>query len=186
MNTKINPNGLFHNLSNKSLPPVESWNPPFCGDIDICIHRDGQWSYNNSIFTRLSLVKLFARVLKRENNRYFLVTPIEKVRIKVEAEPFITKNIERKYSSPQQLAFITTLDDIVIADKEHPIQVIEKNGFPYPTIHLRNNLHALICRSDFYRLVELADTENNPDIKSQDSSICSIMSNGCKFILGKY
>ncbi|MFT5520179.1 MAG: hypothetical protein ACI9IA_000769 [Enterobacterales bacterium] len=182
----IDPRSLFSNLTEQKLPPIESWDPPFCGDINICINKDGQWSYEGSVFTRLPLVKLFAKVLKKEGNDYFLVTPVEKVRITVEAEPFITKSLELKNSRIPEIAFMTTLDDIVIADKEHPIQVIEKNGFPYPTILIRNNLHALISRSDFYQLVEISTSE--PILNNGNSlfSNCIVKSRDCSFSLGQY
>jgi hypothetical protein len=79
----INPDSLFNNLSEHKLAPIENWNPVYCGEIDICIHRNGSWSYNGSIINRIALVKLFARVIKRESNDYFLVTPVEKVKNKV-------------------------------------------------------------------------------------------------------
>lgn len=187
MKVSVNPDSLFNNIRDQKYPPIEQWDPPFCGDIDICIHRDGSWSYNNSPFTRTSLVKLFARVLKREGNDYFLLTPVEKVKIKVEAEPFITVAVEQNTAGPMTLAFRTSLDETVIADKEHPITVInDSNGRPYPTIHIRNNLHALISRSDFYQLVELASSETDTSSEIAGASVCTIESSGCKFILGKY
>ena len=182
----IDPTSLFNNLTEQKLPPIESWDPPFCGDINICISRDGQWSYEGSAFTRLSLVKLFAKVLKKEGSEYYLVTPVEKVRITVEAEPFITKSLELNNTPRSEIAFMTTLDDIVIADKEHPIQVIEKDGFPYPTILIRNNLHALISRSDFYQLVELSTSVPISNNGKTLFSNCIVKSRGCSFSLGQY
>jgi len=184
MNHNINPDSLFNNISDDAYPNMDSWDPPYCGEIDICIHRDGSWSYNNSPFTRMPLVKMFSRILKREGNDYFLMTPVEKVKIKVEAEAFITVAVEQLDADPAALAFRTNLDEIVIADKNHFISVIDddKNA-PYPTIHIRNNLHALICRSDFYQLVEWANYEAEID---QAKTICSIESSGCKFTLGRF
>ena len=100
MKDNINPNSLFNSVSGQNFPPVDSWNPPYCGEINICIHSNGVWSYNNSPFTRIALVKLFSKILKREANDYFLVTPVEKVKITVEAEPFITIDLEHKATSP--------------------------------------------------------------------------------------
>jgi len=182
MKDNINPNSLFSNITDKKFPPIEQWDPPFCGEIDICIHRDGHWSYNGSAFTRLPLVKLFASVLKREEDNYFLLTPVEKVQIKVETEAFITIALEQKKATPSTIAFKTNLDEIVIADAKHPIKVItDSSGQPYPTILIRDNLYALISRSDFYQLVDLALSE-----EVNGKMICSIESSGCKFILGDY
>ena len=186
MNDIINPNSLFNSINQQKLPPVDSWNPPYCGEIDICIHADGQWSYNGSIITRDRLVKLFSRVLKREGTNYFLVTPVEKVKITVEAEPFITVALEQKKSRPTTLAFKTNLDQVVIADKNHPITVVDdENGLPYPTLGIRSNLCALISRSDFYQLVDLATTEFT-DSSNHEKHSCFVESNGCKFSLGVF
>lgn len=182
MNNNINPDGLFQNIKDINFPPVEMWNPPYCGKIDICIHKDGHWSYNNTDFARPSLVKMFSRVLKRENNNYYLVTPVEKVQITVEAEPFLTVDVEQKKGKSTTFVFKTNFDEIVVAGKNHPIKVVtDQQGQPYPTILIRNNLHALISRSDFYKLVDLASTEYK-----NHNSVCYIESAGCKFILGEY
>ncbi len=188
MKYDINPDSLFKHISDNKLPPVDSWDPTFCGKIAIHIDRNGQWNYNNSPFTRTPLVKLFAKVLKREQDDYFLVTPVEKVQITVALEPFITVSMEKKNSGHPEIAFKTNLDEIVIAGKEHPIKVIiDDNGQPYPTILIRNNLHALISRSDFYDLVELATSETIADSKSDSvTTVCSIESNGTTFVLGEY
>jgi len=181
MNDIINPNSLFLNMNNPSAP-VDDWNPPYCGEIDICIHKNGRWSYNGSDFSRPALVKMFARVLKREKNDYYLVTPVEKVKIKVEAEPFVTVLVERDFKKLESFAFNTNIGEIVIAGNDHPIVVTEDNdGQPYPTILIRKNLHALIGRSDFYQLIDWSTTE-----KHHDKNRCFIISNHNKFILGEY
>lgn len=180
--TTINPNSLFQNLNQQGFPPVDLWDPPYCGEIDICIHKNGSWSYQGSEFKRQRLVKLFSKVLKREGDDYFLVTPVEKVKIQVEAEPFITTRVEQSFNKEPAIAFNTNLDETVLAGPEHLITVIENaNKEPYPTIHIRNNLHALISRSDFYQLVEWSDT-----IEHNGKTICTVHSLGKDFVLGKY
>ncbi len=112
---------------------------------------------------------------------------MENVKFKVEAEPYLTTGVEQKKTSPVTLAFRTNLDEIVVADKYHPIKVItDHNDQPYPTIHLRNNLHALISRSDFYQLVDLSSSNPCTDKKDNLDTICTIESSGCQFVLGKY
>src|SRR5215475_9570900 len=101
---------------NRGLPPVERWNPPFCGDIDMRVAADGTWFYQKTPIGRLPLVKLFASVLKREGDKYFLVTPVEKVGIVVDDAPFLA--VEMKVTegdTGRVLEFRTNVDDWVAA-----------------------------------------------------------------------
>ena len=188
MKDNISPNSLFNNINGEDLPDVHLWDPPYCGEIDIRIHRNGQWSYNNSLFTRSSLVKLFSKVLKREADEYFLVTPVEKVKIVVDAEVFTTINVQQSVEPDNQqtiLTFQTNLDEYIVVNKKHPVIVTEdKNGHPYPILHVRNNLFALISRSDFYQLVEWSI--NIADNSAQPLTDCYIESSGCNFKIGSY
>src|ERR1041384_184046 len=107
----------------KGLPPVELWDPPYCGDIDMKIAADGTWFYQKTPIGRLALVKLFASVLKREGDKHFLVTPVEKVGIVVEYAPFLA--VEMKTSradSGQVLEFRTNVDDWVTAGPGHGLR----------------------------------------------------------------
>lgn len=143
---------------NKGPAPVHLWSPPFCGDIDIRIRRDGTWDYLGTPIGRVELVKLFASILKREGDAFFLVTPVEKVRIRVDDAPFVAVDVEAEGAgAAQALTFTTNLGDCVIAGPEHPIRV-ERNadtGEPAPYVELRDGLEALIDRKSFFRLVEL-------------------------------
>lgn len=140
------------------LPPVEQWNPPLSGDIDIRIARDGRWYHEGDEIKRAELVKLFSTILKREGDDYYLVTPVEKWRIQVEEAPFLVVDFSRRGSGADQvLAFKTLTDDIVVADEEHPIWMEPgRDGEPLPYVLVRNNLPALISRNVFYHLVDLA------------------------------
>ena len=145
-------------LATKGLPPVHKWNPPFCGDIDMHIKRDGKWYYEGGAIERPSLVRLFSTILKREGDRYFLVTPVEKVGITVEDAPFVAIDVEIKDSGPDQvLYFETNVGDNLLAGKDNPIRVERdpETGEPSPYVLVRDNLEALIDRKSFYRLVEL-------------------------------
>lgn len=102
------------------LPPVERWNPPFCGDIDMKIAADGTWFYQKTPIGRPALVKLFASILKREDERYFLVTPVEKVGITVEDAPFLAVELNVDYAPCQVLRFRTNVDDAVEAGPHTP------------------------------------------------------------------
>ncbi|MCD9147388.1 DUF1285 domain-containing protein [Pseudophaeobacter flagellatus] len=142
----------------RGLPPVHLWNPPFCGDLDMRIARDGTWYYLGSPIGRFELVKLFSSILKREEGKYFLVTPVEKVGITVDDAPFVAVDFEATGAGTgQQLCFTTHVGDQMVAGPEHPIRVERdaETGEPSPYVLVRGNLEALIDRKSFYRLVEL-------------------------------
>ena len=140
------------------LPPVHLWNPPFCGDLDMRIARDGTWFYLGTPIGRFELVKLFSSILKREDGKYFLVTPVEKVGITVDDAPFVAVDFEAKAKGADQvLTFTTHVGDTAVAGPEHPIRVERdpETGEPSPYVLIRADLEALIDRKSFYRLVEL-------------------------------
>jgi len=140
------------------LPPVDSWNPPFCGDLDMRIARDGTWFYLGTPIGRAPLVRLFSTILKREGARYFLVTPVEKVGITVEDVPFVAVDFQREGTGADQvLTFATNVGDRVAAGADHPIRVERdpETGEPAPYVLVRRNLEARIDRKSFYRLVEI-------------------------------
>ncbi|KEJ90488.1 DUF1285 domain-containing protein [Sulfitobacter donghicola] len=144
--------------NSRGLPPVEQWNPPFCGDLDMEIHRDGTWFYEGTPIGRPALVKLFASILIREGEDYFLVTPVEKVGIRVDDAPFVAVDFEVTGSGQdQQLTFTTNLDDVATADNDFPLRFERDTatGEPSPYVRIRRNLEALIDRKSFYRLVDL-------------------------------
>lgn len=143
------------------LPPVERWDPPLSGDIDIRIARDGTWYHEGGPIERLELVQLFASLLKYENGEYFLVTPVEKWRIQVEDAPFLAVAVEREVDAggTPRLVFTTNTGDQVIAGPEHPLRVSvdPDSGEPSPYLLVRRNLEALLSRPVFYQLAELAE-----------------------------
>jgi hypothetical protein len=139
-------------------PPVHLWNPPFCGDLDIRINRDGTWHYLGTPIGRAPLVRLFASILKREGDSYFLVTPVEKVGIRVDDAPFVAVDFTAAGAGPdQRLTFETNVGDATPAGPENPIRVTRDpaTGEPAPYVHVRRGLEALIDRKSFYRLVDL-------------------------------
>lgn len=142
----------------KGPPPVHLWNPPFCGDLDMEIRRDGTWFYLGTPIGRIGLVKLFSSILKREGDDYFLVTPVEKVGIRVVDAPFVAVDFEVEgQGRDQNITFRTQVDDEVTAGPDHPIRVVRdpETGEPSPYVLVRANLEALIDRKSFYRLVEI-------------------------------
>ena len=143
------------------LPPVHLWNPPFCGDLDMEIKRDGTWFYEGTPIGRPRMVRLFSTILKREGDAYFLVTPVEKVGLRVEDAPFVAVDFEAAGTGEAQtLTFETNVGDYALAGPEHEIRVErDANGEPSPYIHIRSGLDELIDRKSFYRLIDLGTTE---------------------------
>jgi hypothetical protein len=142
----------------KGPPPVHLWHPPFCGDIDMHIARDGTWHYQGTPIGRPALVRLFSQILRREGDDYFLVTPVEKVGIKVDDAPFLAVDFDASGDGVDQiLRFHTKTEDEVVASADHPICMARDHaGHPAPYIYVRAGMEALIDRKSFYRLVDLA------------------------------
>ena len=146
----------------KGPPPLHLWNPPFCGDIDMRIARDGTWFYLGTPIGRPGLVKLFSSIIKREGDAYFLVTPVEKVGITVDDAPFLAIDLDKADSGHnQRVTFTTQVGDTVLAGPAHPLRVLRDavTGEPSPYILIRANLEALIDRKSFYRLIDLCQHE---------------------------
>ncbi|MGB0497558.1 MAG: DUF1285 domain-containing protein [Rubricella sp.] len=147
--------------SGKGLPPVERWNPPFCGDIDMEIRADGTWFYQGTPIGRKRLVRLFSTILKREGDSYFLVTPVEKVGIRVEDVPFVATDFEvAEEDGRPVLVFTTNVGDATAAGPGNPLRFTldPETGEPTPYVHVRRGLEARIDRKSFYRLVERGET----------------------------
>ena len=146
----------------QGVAPVDSWNPKFCGNLNIEIKKDGSWFYENSKITRTNLVKLFSRILKKEGEDYFLVTPVEKIGIKVAFAPFVATSIAVSgQGKTQNISFTTNIGDSFELDYHHPLRIDfnPKTDEPHPYVVVRSNLEALIDRKSFYRLVDLGLTE---------------------------
>jgi hypothetical protein len=152
--------GVAREAARKGPPPVHLWNPPFCGDLDMRIASDGTWFYLKTPIGRPALVKLFASVLKREGDKYFLVTPVEKCGIVVEDAPFLA--VEFRAEQPgrdQVLHFRTNVDDWVACGREHALRFEPEpeTGGLKPYLHVRRELWAKVTRALFYDLVELGE-----------------------------
>jgi hypothetical protein len=154
----------FSKKEKNSLPPVDKWNPEFCGDIDMKIMRNGKWFYMGTEIKRPAMVKLFSGILRLDSdNCYYLVTPVEKVRISVEDAPFIaTSLISENKDNINHLYFITNVNEKILLTKNNPLEIKINNitEEPSPYIFVRKNLKALISRSVFYELIELATKKN--------------------------
>ena len=147
--------------SKRGLPPVHLWNPPDCGDLDMRIARDGTWFYLGTPIGRPELVRLFSTILRKDGDRYVLVTPVEKVGIQVDDAPFVAVDFEvTEEDGRPRLTFETNVGDHAVAGPEHPIRVERDavTGEPRPYVHVRGGLEALIDRKSFYRMVERGET----------------------------
>ncbi len=140
--------------------PVEQWDPPYCGDIGMAIKADGTWLYQGSPIGRIALVKLFARVLRRDaDGRYFLVTPAEKVDVIVEDAPFTAVELQVDgEEAAQTLTFRTNVEDVVVCGAQAPLRFEMEvgSGGLKPYVLVRGRLEALVSRALTYDLVELA------------------------------
>ncbi|MBL4801660.1 MAG: DUF1285 domain-containing protein [Emcibacter sp.] len=144
----------------KGLPPVHLWNPEFCGDIDMHIKRDGSWDYMGSSISRPAMVKLFSSILRHDDDgKYYLVTPVEKVGIRVDDAPFVAVELRVVGKGRDQiLHFRTNVDDELIMDSAHPLRIeFSESGEPSPYVLVRDRLEALICRSVYYELAEMVE-----------------------------
>jgi len=168
----------------RKLPPVEAWNPPFCGDLDIRIGVDGTWFYLGSPIGRPGLVRLFSTILRRdEDGKYYLVTPVEKVGIRVDDAPFTAVRVDcRGEGGGQALEFTTNVGDIVVADADHPLTVHTDPAdlTPRPYLRVRGRLDALVSRAVFYELVAMAGSRQTPS-----GTELGVVSRDCFFPLGK-
>jgi uncharacterized protein len=152
--------GAAKQAGQKGPPPVHLWNPPFCGDLDMRIAADGTWFYLKTPIGRPALVKLFASVLWREGDRYFLVTPVEKVGITVDDAPFTAVEMKTEgEGAARVLSFRTNVDDWVTCGPEHRLRFEPEaqTGGLKPYLHVRRDLWALVSRALFYDLVELGE-----------------------------
>jgi hypothetical protein len=143
----------------KGLPPVHLWNPPFCGDLDMRIATDGTWFYMGTPIGRPALVRLFSTILKREGDRHFLVTPVEKVGIRVDDAPFLAVEMLKKDESGGiSLCFRTNVDDWVDCDAAHRLRFeAAADGGLTPYLHVRADLWAKVTRAIYYDLVDMGE-----------------------------
>ncbi len=174
---------IMARLEDRKLPPVHLWDPDYCADIDMRIARDGTWFYMGSPINRKRMVRLFSTVLRRDDDqKFYLVTPVEKLGIAVEDAPFVAVEADIHDAGPgQAIVFRTNVDEEVIAGPENPIRVDTdpNTGEPSPYVLVRSNLWALIARPVFYQLVEQAE-EREVDGKT----MLGLSSQSAFFVIG--
>lgn len=138
--------------------PVDRWNPPYCGEMDLVIRRDGVWTHEGSPIGRAALVRLLSTILKREGERYYLVSPVEKVGIRVEDAPFLAVLI-RLDEGPKgrRIVFTTNVGEEIAAGADHPIEFRSQQTGRAPYVRVRRNLDARVARAAYYELVDLGE-----------------------------
>jgi hypothetical protein len=160
--------GKFSGMDAKELPIME-WAPSVVGDMDILIDRAGQWHHEGTAFTRDDLMRLFSRILRIDDGDYYLVTPAEKMRIKVEDAPFIVPLMEVEGEGEDQvIRLITNVGDDVVVSAEHPLRfVVSAEGDVRPYVMVRNGLEAMIGRNVFYSMVDLLREKDIEGVTAQ-------------------
>lgn len=164
----------------RGYPPVQKWNPDLCGDMDLVICRDGRWIHEGTEIRRQPLVNLFASILKREGDDYFLVTPVEKWRIQVEDAPFLITQVARDTPTGDKPLLLTTNTGDVVplgSNREWQLRPFGKPPQPVPYIEVRDGLFARVSRDVYYQLVEWSEDR---------SGELWLRSDGNDFFLGKY
>ena len=165
----------------RSLPPVDLWNPAHCGDIGLEIRRDGSWWQNGVRFSREKLVRLFSTILRRDADGHYLVTPHEKVVIRVEDAPFLGVRVDRHESDGHQVILVTTnVGDVVAVGADHPLRVETDAGTGEPStyVRVRGGLEARLARAAWYELVGWAEADAG-------AATMSVVSSGMRFPVGR-
>ncbi len=164
----------------RAIPPLEKWNPQYCGEMDLLIKANGEWWHEGLRIRRQKLIDLFAKVLWKEQDEYFLKTPVEKIKIKVEDAPLLITQVDQiDIEHVQYLQMTTQNGDVVIVDNEHPVFMREYLGEIRPYIRVRYALDALIQRQAFYHLVNYGEL-----VDGAEGTYLKLNSGEKQFVLG--
>jgi len=161
-----------------SLPPVDKWDPDFCGNMNLVIKRSGQWWHEGTPFTRSKLIKLLASVLKKEGNDYFLVTPVEKIGIQVEDVPFLVIDAQAVNNG---IKISTQTGDSLVLSIDYPVELREFEGNLVPYCLIRRNLWARVHQNVLYRWVDEAT-----EVQRDGNTELHLSSNNYTFSIGKF
>ena len=167
------------NSIEEKYPPVHLWNPDLCEGVEMKIDREGNWFYQNSIIGRDKLKILFSRILKLEEGKYFLVTPVEKVPVTVDLAPYMIVDYEVD-SDYKNIILKTNLDLSIPLDNDHRLELKNIGDEHIPFVHVRNNIEGFISRSVYYSLIEIALNQDNGS-----SDQLTLKSFDCDFNLGQ-
>lgn len=157
----------------RSIPPLEKWNPAYCGEMDLVIKANGEWWHEGRPIRRQKMIDLFSRVLWKEQGQYYLKTPVEKIRIQVEDAPLLITQVDQvEIDGLSYLQFTTQNQDVIIVDEQHPVSIraypeqktgLEQEPEARPYVRVRYDLDALIQRQVFYHLVDYGELYDEPN-----------------------
>ena len=167
---------LLKQVGSANLPPVESWHPERVGQIDIRVKTDGTWLHDGTEIRRKSIAKIFSTILRREGDTYYLVTPVEKLKIQVDDAPFLAVDMEASGTGEEQdILFKTNMDEVVLLDEAHSLTIENSDAGLRPYIEIRNGLRARILSDVFYRLADF--------VEDHDAVPMYLWSAGCRFLV---
>ncbi len=165
----------------RSIPPLEQWHPKHCGKMDLTIKANGEWWHEGQLIKRQRMIDLFSSVLWKEQNKFYLKTPVEQIEIEVEDEPLLVNRVDQvELEGIAYIQLTTTNDDVVIVDENHPIFMREYQGEFRPYVHVRFGMNALIQRAAFFHLIEMGKLSEN----AQGDSILVLKSGNFNLQLG--
>ena len=183
----VNVESFIQSIGDKPLPPVEQWDPDYCGELDLIIKADGTWLYGGTPLTRQKMKLLFSRIIKKEEDAYFLVTPVEKVAIEVEWQPFVILDYKKIMENDKEIfQFVDNFDNLIALTELSQLRLDnltlhQQQPQMLPIIQVRRNLFAGFSRNCYYRLMDEANISSHGDQHQ-----AQITSNGLTFCLGRY
>lgn len=146
----------------RSIPPLDQWHPKHCGTMDLKVLANGEWWHEGQLIKRQAMIELFATVLWKEEDKFYLKTPVEQIEIEVEDEPLFVNQVDQvEIAGKIYLQLTTTTHDVVIVDEDHPIFMRAFQGELRPYVHVRFGINALIQRAAFFHLVEMGELSDD-------------------------
>ena len=148
----------------RSIPPLDQWHPKHCGTMDLKVLANGEWWHEGQLIKRPAMIELFATVLWKEEDKFYLKTPVEQIEIEVEDEPLFVNQVDQvEIAGKIYLQLTTPTQDVVIVDEDHPIFMRAFQGELRPYVHVRFGINALIQRAAFFHLVEMGELSDDAD-----------------------
>ena len=148
----------------RSIPPLDQWYPKHCGAMDLKVLANGEWWHEGQLIKRPAMIELFATVLWKEEDKFYLKTPVEQIEIEVEDEPLFVNRVDQvEIVGKIYLQLTTTTQDVVIVDEDHPIFMRAFQGELRPYVHVRFGINALIQRAAFFHLVEMGELSDDAE-----------------------